>query len=175
MSEEVKGRYIKENYAFDEVRPLFVAAIKDRARYLAFFYKVMPRDLFDKYAKEAMFEYGKYKNVMRLYKGENGDVKDFAKFMISDAIANVAATCDGDHYAVETGDDKCVVRFAGKCALVEGWEDMGLTPEEVEYLCEIACYGDYGYTDVLDLKGSFNCTSAQPGCEYCEFVIEKKK
>ena len=63
----------------------------------------------------------------------------------------------------------------GKCALVQGWEKMGLSPEEVEYLCDIASYGDYGHANALDLQGTWLCTSAQKGCDYCDFKIEKLK
>ena len=41
----------KDTYTYEEVRPLIEAAMEDRARYLGFFYKVMPKELFDKYAK----------------------------------------------------------------------------------------------------------------------------
>lgn len=51
----------KDTYTYEEVRPMIEAALEDRARYLGFFYKVMPRDLFDKYAKKAMYAYGEYK------------------------------------------------------------------------------------------------------------------
>ena len=51
----------KDTYTYEEVRPLIEAAMEDRARYLGFFYKVMPRDLFDKYAKKALYAYGEYK------------------------------------------------------------------------------------------------------------------
>ena len=52
---------------------------------------------------------------------------------------------------------------------------MGLEPEEVEYLCDIASYGDYGHANALDLQGTWLCTSAKKGCEYCDFKIEKLK
>ena len=63
----------------------------------------------------------------------------------------------------------------GKCALVQGWEKMGFSPEEVEYLCDIASYGDYGHANALELQGTWLCTSAQKGCDYCDFKIEKLK
>ena len=46
-----------------------------------------------------------------------------------------------------------------------------LTPEEVAYMCEIASYGDFGHSEALNLNGEWLCTSAQPGCEYCDFKI----
>ena len=48
----------KDTYTYEEVRSRIEAAMEDRARYLGFFYKVMPRDMFDKYAKKALYAYG---------------------------------------------------------------------------------------------------------------------
>lgn len=170
------SRYKHDVYTYEEVRPMFEAAIRDRGRLFGFFYKVMPKDLFDKYAKEAWYEYGRFKSKMgTLYKGENGDVEEFADFMISEANFGVAGTSDGEAWRIERGTDRSVVAFGGKCQLVAAWEQMGLSEEEVMYLCEVACYGDAGYTEELDLKGYFNFTSADPKHDYCEFVIEKKK
>ena len=44
-------------------------------------------------------------------------------------------------------------------------------PEEVEYLCEIASYGDYGHAEALNLNGEWLCTSAQKNCDFCDFKI----
>lgn len=88
------------------------------------------------------------------------------------AVANTLAV--GNHVCEKT-DEFTTVRMEGKCALVQGWEKMGLSPEEVEYLCDIASYGDYGHANALDLQGTWLCTSAQKGCDYCDFKIEKLK
>ena len=39
----------KDTYTYAEVREMIEGAMMDRARYLGFFYKVMPRELFDEY------------------------------------------------------------------------------------------------------------------------------
>ena len=45
MSNEERVQYNKkDNYTYDEVRQMIESALEDRARYLGFFYKVMPRD-----------------------------------------------------------------------------------------------------------------------------------
>ena len=51
----------KDTYTYAEVREMIEGAMMDRARYLGFFYKVMPRELFDEYGKKALFAYGEFK------------------------------------------------------------------------------------------------------------------
>lgn len=172
---EERAQYSKKDtYTYEEVRPMIEAAIEDRARYLGFFYKVMPRDLFDKYAKKALYAYGEYKALgMGAGQGHEGDPAGLADFLVScNSVANTLAV--GNHVCEKT-DEFTTVRMEGKCALVQGWEKMGLSPEEVEYLCDIASYGDYGHANALDLQGTWLCTSAQKGCDYCDFKIEKLK
>lgn len=164
----------KDTYTYEEVRPIIEAALEDRARYLAFFYKVMPRELFDMYAKKALYAYGEYKALgLGAGKGHEGDPKGLADFLVScNGVGNTLAV--GNQVLEETADS-ATVRMEGKCALVQGWEKMGLSPEEVEYLCDIASYGDYGHANALNLTGTWVCTSAQKGCDYCDFKIEHMK
>lgn len=167
------GRGKKATYSYEEVRPLFENAVKDRARYLGAFYKVMPRELFDEYAKKALWEYGCTKAKLNIGDVKYGDVKGYGRFL--ENCTSVANTCADKNTVIEESDEKSVVTMEGKCALVQGWEDMGLAPEEVDYLCKIACYGDYGHTDALGLKGVFNYTSSEPDHDYCLFTITKKQ
>lgn len=162
----------KETYTYEELRPMFERCIMDRATYLGFFYKVMPRELFDLYGKKALWELGKFRHEVRGWCPRKNDIECFGDYLVEGFDVN--NTLDDHNEYVELTDDHATIHMLGKCALVKGWEEMGLSPEEVAYLCEIACYGDYGHTDVCGLKGTFTCTSAQPGKEYCEFIIEKK-
>lgn len=170
--EDRKAYNKKDTYTYEEVRPMIEAAIEDRARYLGFFYKVMPEDLFDQYAKKALYAYGEYKALgMGAGQGQEGNPNGLAEFLV--ACNSAANTLSIGNYMSEKTDEYTTVRMEGKCALVQGWEKMGLSPEEVQYLCEIASYGDYGHANALDLQGTWLCTSAQPGCEFCDFKIEK--
>ena len=164
----------KDTYTYEEVRPLIEAAIEDRARYLGFFYKVMPKDLFDKYAKKALYAYGEYKALgLGFGKGNEGNPEGLADFLVgANGVANTLAV---GNQVLERDEESVTVRMEGKCALVQGWEKMGFSPEEVSYLCDIASYGDYGHANALDLQGTWICTSAQPGCDYCDFKVEKLK
>lgn len=161
----------KDTYAYEEVRPIIEAALEDRARYLGFFYKVMPRELFDMYAKKALYAYGEYKaNGLGAGKGHEGDPQGLADFLVScNGVGNTLAV---GNKVIDSNSETATVRMEGKCALVQGWEKMGFSPEEVAYLCDIASYGDYGHANALDLTGTWICTSAQKGCDYCDFKIE---
>lgn len=172
---EERAQYSKKDqYTYEEVRGFIEAAMEDRARYMGFFYKVMPRDLFDTYAKKALYAYGEHKAlVMGAGAGHEGDPAGLANFLVScNGVANTLAV--GNHISEHT-DEFTTVRMEGKCALVQGWEKMGLSPEEVEYLCCIASYGDFGHANALELQGTWLCTSAQPGSDYCDFKVEKLK
>ena len=83
----------KDTYTYEEVRPLIEAAIEDRARYLGFFYKVMPKDLFDKYAKKALYAYGEYKALgLGFGKGNEGNPEGLADFLVgANGVANTLA------------------------------------------------------------------------------------
>ena len=106
-------------------------------------------------------------------KGHEGDPQGLADFLVGcNGVANTLAV---GNKIQESTDEYVTVRMEGKCALVQGWEKMGLSPEEVEYLCDIASYGDYGHANALDLQGTWECTSAQKNCDYCDFKIEKLK
>lgn len=169
MSEKDYGPNKKATYTYEEVRALAVSAMKDRAKTLGAFYQVMPKELFHEYATKAMFAYGAAK-ADRI--PEKNSPEAFANFLIS--CNSVANTCADKNSIVEITDEYAHVRFDGVCALVEGWREMGITPEEVDYLCQVQSYGDYGHTDAVGCKGEFLCTSAQPGCDHCEFKITKK-
>ena len=75
--------------------------------------------------------------------------------------------------AVKIEDDQSIIKFF-HCPLVEAWEKMGCSPEEVAHLCDLACYGDFGMASVFpNLSLEFKQLLAR-GEECCEMVITKK-
>ena len=77
----------KDTYTYDEVRQMLESAMMDRARYMGFFYKVMPRDLFDEYGKKALFAYGQFKAKNPFFDGKpTGDPKVMSDFLVSTNI-----------------------------------------------------------------------------------------
>lgn len=157
-----------KTYTWEEIRPIIVGCIKDRAKYLGMFYKHMPRDLFDKYAKQALMEYG----AIRKVKGGPNDVNTIVEFLIPNFETPGSTIGYGVVESVE--DDRAVFTFHDGCALVDGWHELGFSDEEVDYLCRIACYGDIGQCESLGLKAEFPCTMTTPGKDYCKMIVRKK-
>lgn len=61
------------------------------------------------------------------------------------------------------------------CPLVEAWQKLGCSDEEIEVLCDIAMNGDRGIASVFDdFKFSLGKTIAQ-GHNCCEIRFNKKK
>lgn len=174
MTEQEKKFGKKDTYTYEEVRSMIESANADRARYLGFFYKVMPRELFDLYAKKALFAYGEYKAKNPFFdKYNKGDLNAMTDFL--ESTNGVSATPSIGIYAVEKTKDHHIINMDGKCALVEGWKGMGFSPEEVDYLCLIASYGDFGHCHALGLEGEWLQTSTKPGCDHCVFKVEVEK
>lgn len=174
MTEQDKKFNKKDTYTYAEVREMLEGAIMDRARYLGFFYKVMPRDLFDKYGKRALFAYGEDKAQAEFFRGrEKGDVSSMADFLVGangvNCTPSIGISC------LELDDEHALMSMDGKCALVQGWESMGFSSDEVEYLCLIASYGDFGHCHALGLEGEWLSTSATPGCDSCVFKVIKER
>lgn len=166
--------YKKDSYSYEEVRQMIEGAMMDRARYLGFFYKVMPQELFDEYGKKALFAYGEFKAQNQFFEGrEKGDIKAMSDFL--ESTNGVSATPSIGIYCTELDSEHAILNMDGKCALVQGWEQMGLTTEEVDYLCQIASYGDFGHCHALGLKGEWLETSTKPGCSRCVFKVVKEQ
>ena len=84
----------KDTYTYAEVREMLESAMMDRARYMGFFYKVMPRELFDEYGKKALFAYGQFKAKNPFFDGKpTGDPKVMSDFLVS--TNGVSATSFG--------------------------------------------------------------------------------
>ena len=155
-------------YTDDELRPCVASALQDRARYLGFMYRTLPKDVFETVARKALFQHGYTKGPN--IPGERGVPATLGdKLVYSTVIAN---SCDYNEYIVNDGE-KCVVQFQGPCNLCEGWAKMGFSHEEIKYLCDVACSGDHGMAAALGLKVSFNSYYADGDGANCEIVIEK--
>ena len=155
-------------FTYDELRPCVASALQDRARYLGFMYRTLPKDVFEKVARKALFQHGYTKGPN--IPGERGVPSTLGdKLVYSTVIAN---SCDYNEYIVNDGE-KCVVQFQGPCNLCEGWAKMGFSPEEVKYLCDVACSGDHGMAAALGLKVHFTRRFSDGNGANCEIVIEK--
>lgn len=175
MTEREKMFHKKETYTYEEARKIVENAIMERARTIGFFYKVMPRELFDLYGKKALYELGQFRAKNAYFNDrEKGDFMAMVDYLF-DCGNGLCSTVDDGNYCVEKTDEYAIVNMDGVCALVAGWQSLGLSPEEVDYLCQITGYGDFGQCEALGIKGEWLQTSAQPGCDRCVLKMRTLK
>jgi predicted ArsR family transcriptional regulator len=74
---------------------------------------------------------------------------------------------------VEDGDDRAVVHIH-YCPLVVGWHKAGLSPNEVNDICNLANTRDAGLASMLPLDMGF-ATRIAAGDNHCTFVISRKQ
>lgn len=151
-----------------EVRPVIETCIRERAMYLGCMYKVMPKELFDLYAKRAMWEYGK----LRKWTGPQNEPQTMVDFL-GPAIESIGSTI-GRGIVDSVDSERAVLTYKDGCALADGWREMGLSDEEVDYLCKVACYCDMGQADGFGLDCSFDCTMTEPGCDICRMILTRR-
>jgi hypothetical protein len=113
-------------------------AMKDRALYLAFLYrgflKAVPTDVAEKVARQAIFQYGQFK-------GQQDGQTMTAESWVDQSIGFRPAPLF--KLKVEKRQDSCVQEM-GSCPLVEAWQELGCSPEEINLLCDIAMEVDRG-------------------------------
>jgi len=72
---------------------------------------------------------------------------------------------------VEVKGSGCILRM-NSCPLVEAWEEMGLSSEEIAILCDMASAIDYGTFEGMGYDLEFTHQIGR-GESYCELVISK--
>lgn len=70
---------------------------------------------------------------------------------------------------VEKTDERGLLRFH-HCPLAATWKSMGLSSEEVEELCRLACYSDYARADSANVNLDFD-SRIGAGDEVCDLVF----
>lgn len=170
MNKKEHDEYRKSKFTFDEAREIMMGQMNDRARYAGFMYKELGKEEFDKMGEVCFHDYGL--NRTTNIPGKRGEPRTMADWITDNN--GVGSACEWNELTYED-QDKCIVRFHGKCALVKGWEDMGLSREEVIHMCDVICYGDYGVAEGLGVKCFYNYTNADGVHDGCELVIERIK
>jgi hypothetical protein len=158
-------------YTQKEFTEAFRSAIEDRATW---FYLLLnaAEELggdADKIAEIAITKFG----VMKGHKMEEalGQVKDAGDFVmkLSEGPACAAFAMERVRHDEEKGELK--FRY---CALVESWKKLGCTPKEIERLCKLASYGDFGVISCFpELKLEFPQLLAK-GDDCCHMVVTPK-
>jgi hypothetical protein len=75
------------------------------------------------------------------------------------------------HEVVEVSDTRAVLRLT-RCPLVEAWDEAGLSPDEKQTMCDIACQVDFGKFEGAGYRLRFACRIADGG-RTCDMELTK--
>jgi len=159
--EEKKGEVVSKEEMIKKVR----AAIQDRAAWFALLFKefsaILPEKKVIEICRKAIYQFG----LMKAKKdSEPFEAKDW---VIRHKQKGSAAVFDSD---IEYSDTQAVQKMK-YCPLVETWKEMGLSPEKIDLLCDIAMEGDRGRADGHEgIRMELNETIGK-GCDFCRLVI----
>jgi hypothetical protein len=144
------------------------AAIKDRALYLALLYRSFSKSLSPEkaevLARQAIFEFGKLKGK----RDNNPDMTPEA-WVDSHVTKGSAAVFES---RIIKGKDHCEQQMTF-CPLVEAWQELGCSPEEIDKFCDIAMEGDFGRAAFHNIPLDIPQRLAK-GDPYCCLVLHNK-
>ncbi len=150
----------------EEMMARLRGAVKDRALYLALlfrtFSRVLPREEVERLAREAIFEYGRLKGRA------DGQRLSAAEWVSRTPVGqdSVFGT------SVVKGPRECQ-EIMVSCPLMEAWQEMGCTPEEINLLCDIAMEVDRGRADFHGLECLIERRMGR-GDEDCRLVLRRR-
>ncbi len=145
-----------------------ISAIAGRAEYLYHILKAMEEagiENADDILKKAIYEVGK------TWAKKLGDVKtprEFWNKLLTDDLRQILKLD-----WVRDDEDEVELHFH-KCPLVWRWEQMGLEPEMIERLCEIARQVDYGNTESFGFDLEMKTLLGKQD-DRCTLIVRKRK
>lgn len=122
------------------------AAIKDRATWFALLYrtfkKALPEEEVQRLARQAIYEFGRLK--------AKKDPEDFGPeaWVRKHVQKGSAIVFDSD---VEEGAESAMQKMKF-CPLVEAWQELDCSKEEIDLFCDIAMEGDRGRADAHGVR-----------------------
>tara|TARA_B100000959_G_scaffold160783_1_gene168364 strand:- start:1823 stop:2311 length:489 start_codon:yes stop_codon:yes gene_type:complete len=118
--------------------------------------------------KKAIYRWGGAKSDRYRALADKKDFKGIADEFIRTSV------CNGEVFkpSVNKVDNKSTVIDMKGCPLVEAWQEMGLSDEEVTKMCEIANATDYGKYEGMGFKLTIESTLAK-GEDKCRLKIEE--
>jgi hypothetical protein len=141
-------------------------AIKDRALYLALLFRnfsqALPADQAEKLARKAIFEYGTLRGMK-----DSGKMTP-EKWVDSHVLKGSAAVFES---RIIRAPDHCEQQMTF-CPLVEAWQELGCSREEMNLLCDIAMEGDRGRAAYHNIPLEITSRIAV-GDPYCCLVLKK--
>ena len=144
------------------------SAIEDRATYLFFLLKEMEKAVgpeeAERLAGQAVYRYGQTKGQRM---APLDTPADFIAHQMRPGRQEIF-----DKEAIEAGEARGEIRFH-YCPLVEAWERLGATPEEISRLCDVAMQGDHGMLSHTPLALELPHSIAR-GDAYCQLILKLK-
>jgi hypothetical protein len=142
-------------------------AIKDRALYLALLYrsfsKVLPPDQVERLAREAIYEYGRIK-------GQSDASKITPEEWVDKHMSKGSGAVFESHIVKEK--NRCEQQMT-YCPLVEAWNELGCSQEEIDLFCDIAMEVDRGRADYHGIPWEISERMGK-GDSFCRLVLKKK-
>jgi uncharacterized protein (DUF927 family) len=143
------------------------AAIKDRATWFALLYdafrEALPEAEVERLSRKAIFEFGRLKAR-----------KDPEPFTHSDWVRRHEEK--GSSLMFDSDIEYCDHHSVQKmkfCPLVEAWKEMGLSPETIAKLCDIAMEGDRGRAAAHGVQMELKETIGK-GDPWCRLLIRER-
>ena len=143
------------------------AAIKDRATWFALLYKtfseVLPEEEVQRLCRGAIYQFG-------LLKGKK-DPRDFSPeaWVGKHVEKGSSLVFDSD---VESGPGWAVQKMKF-CPLVEAWQELGHSKEEIDLFCDIAMEGDRGRADAHGVDMELEERIGR-GDDCCRLIIKER-
>jgi len=142
-------------------------AIKDRALYLALLYRsfsqALPSDQVERRAREAIYEYGRIKGQRDAGKMTPEEWVDRHVSKGSGAVFESRITKEGDF---------CEQQMT-YCPLLEAWQELGCSQEEIDLFCDIAMEVDRGRADYHGIPWEIPERMGK-GDPSCRLVLKKR-
>lgn len=97
-----------------------------------------------------------------------------------EAVAGIFCSdspCQGElfHPGVEERENDRLVLRMTTCPLMDAWRSLGLSPEEMDLLCEISAAVDYGTFEGAGLDLTFLDRLGRPGAERCLLELRPRE
>lgn len=150
-----------------------LSAFKFRGVMYYYLFDEMKREFGREKAREVFKRatYRKGVDIQKNYKKsmDNLDFKGLAKDFCDLSAANGSIFHPGIE---EVNDNEAIITMAS-CPLVESWKELGLSPEEIDEMCEVSSAIDYGTFESYVTKLAFSHRIGS-GDKMCRLIVSKK-
>ncbi|MFH1572502.1 MAG: L-2-amino-thiazoline-4-carboxylic acid hydrolase [Acidobacteriota bacterium] len=145
--------------------------IKNRARIYHHLYRELSAELGEEKAisvlKRAIYRRGQEKGRQLARKIGGQDPRKLA-----DAFVEGKEGVDVFGHQIVRVDDREVLLRLNECPLVEAWKEMGLQPEQIRTMCDLACQVDFGKFEAAGYRLRFECRIADGGSS-CDLLASR--